>query len=167
MSVTGVQRRVTGFVSAHQPGDFHVALGVAILAVVLHTYAQVSEFAKASELRTLNSPTIPYIFLIIEIGLLVNVVGLWVRKTAGMLVSMAALVGVGIGYVVWYAYSRQILELLFSKSFYHSYPEALPPHPLGLIGASWLNLVVLVISLVLFIWELKTIRGMVAAKPLK
>jgi prolipoprotein diacylglyceryltransferase len=156
---------MTGFVSDRQPGDFHFALGVALLAAVLNTYALALEFAEAGEFRTLNSPTIPYIFLVIELGLLVNVAGLWVRKTAGMLVSMAALVSVGVGYVVWYAYSRQILELLLSKSFYHSYPEALPPHPLGLIGASWLNLVVLVISVVLFIWELKTIRGMMAAKP--
>lgn len=164
MTVTGVQRRVMGFASAHQPRDFHFALGVALLAVVLHTYAQAAEFAKASEFRTLNSPTIPYIFLLIEIGLLVNVVGLWVQKTAGMLVSMAALLGVGIGYVVWYVYSRQILELLLSKSFYNSYPEAVPPHPLGLIGASWLHLVVLVLSVVLFVWELKTLRSMMAAK---
>lgn len=165
MTVTGVHRRGAGLVSDCQPTDFYLAFGVALLALGLHTYAHVSEFAKADEFGILKSQTIPYIYLVIEIGLLVNVAGLLTRKTQGILVSMAALVGVGVGYAVWYIYSRQILELLFSKSVYHTYPEAVPPHPLGLIGASWLNLVVLVITVVLFVWELKTARNMMITKP--
>jgi hypothetical protein len=162
------QRAADGF-HADQPKDFYFALGLAALLVLLHTYAYFTELAGGSAgVGTLNSPTIPYLYLLIDLGLLFNVFGLWLRKPAGILISIVSLSSVGVGYIVWYVYSRQILDLLLSKPFnqiYHLYPEAVPLHPFGLIGATWLNLFVLLMSGVLFIWELKTLRGMKAARP--
>lgn len=148
-----------------QPRDFYVAFCFALLAVLLHTWALVAEFTRSAQSDTLNSSTIPLLFLLMELGLLLNVVGLLFRKTASLLVSLVALSISGVGYVMWYLQSQQILEILLSKSFYHSYPEAIPPHPFGLLGATWINLVVLVLTGILFIWEVKTFRSMVKATP--
>ena len=86
--------------------------------------------------------------MVIELGLLVNVVNLWLHKTACTLVSLIALSIVALAYTIWYVYSRQILELL-SKPFYQLHPEAAPQHLFGLIGATGLNVVVMVMSFIL------------------
>ncbi len=153
-------KRATNRFHYQQPRDFHVALWFAALLLLLHTYAQVAEFRKAAEFTALTSSTIPFLFLLIEIGLLANVVGLWLRKAAGILISITALLVVCGGYAAWYGYSRQILNALSSKSFYLSYPEAVPTHHFGLIGATLVNIIVLAMTGVLLVWELKTLRGM-------
>ena len=154
-----------GHSSYQQPRDFPFAFCFAVVAALLHAYALFTEFARAAELTTLNSSTIPLLFLLIGLCLIANVAGLWLRKTTGILLSLGALAGVCAGYAVWYIYSRQILDLLLSKQFYASYPEAVPPHPFDLIGATWVNLVVLVMTVVLIIWEVTTLRGMLKTTP--
>jgi hypothetical protein len=141
------------------PRDFHIAFGCAVLALALHTYAQILELGQAAQLTILVSHTITYLFLLIELCLLVSTAGLWLRRSWALLVSVLSLGGVGFVYAIWYLYSRQILEQLSTKSFYQKYPEALPAHPLGLIGATWINFVVFVMSGILFIWEIKSLRA--------
>jgi hypothetical protein len=142
-----------------RPGDFNFALGVAVLALLVHTFALVGELYRVAESRSLISSSISRLFVLIELCLLINVAGLWVRKTAGLLVSMAALVGVCVSYANWYAYSRHAQAIFSLQPFYQLHPEAIPPHPLGLLGATWVNLIVLVISSVLLVWEAKTLRS--------
>jgi hypothetical protein len=165
MFEAGLRQTSAGQSEDHRPRDFHFAFGFALLAVLLHTCALVVEFGRAAESVTLNSSTVPLLLLLMELGLLLNVAGLWLRKAAGMFVSLAGLSLAGIGYVIWYLQSRQILELLLSKSFPHSTPEAVPPHPFGLLGATWVNLVVLVMTGVLFVWVLKRLPGLAKAAP--
>jgi K+ transporter len=160
MMKEGLSVRTTGRTYA-RPRDFNLALGIAVLATLLHTVALASELFTAVESRAIiTTSTIPRLLVLIELCLLINVAGLWVRKTAGMWVSLAALLVLVVGYAGWYAYSRQIMELLSSKPFYQAHTEALPPHPLGLVGATWLNLVVLMTSGVLLVWVAKTLRAM-------
>ena len=155
MNGAGLRESATGRHGVRLPRDFHFALGFAVLAALLHTSALLAELVRASGSNALTSPVIPQLFLLIELGLLVNVAGLWLRKVTGILVSLAALSVAGLGYALWYLSSRQILELLMSKPFYHEFPQAVPPHPFGLVGATWVNLVVLVMAGVLFVWQLK------------
>lgn len=148
-----------------RPTDFHFAFGFAAAAALLHTYATAEHFKTLAEFKALTSPTTGLLFLLMEFGLLLNVAGLWLRRVNGMRISLAALSVTAAGYVAWYLYSRETLDLLLSKPFYHAHPEAVPPHPFGLMGATWVNLVVLVMTGVLFIWEVKTLRGMRRRTP--
>jgi hypothetical protein len=154
----GLRQRAAERLQNQQPRDFYFAFGFALLAALLHTWALVAELTRAADANTLNSSIVPLLFLLIEFGLLLNVAGLWLHKAVGILISLAGLSICGAAHVIWYVQSQQILEILLSKSFYHSYPEAIAPHPLGLLGATWVNLVVLVMTCVLFIWELKSFR---------
>lgn len=156
--------RSLGGVSSQPARDFNFALGFAVLTLLLHSYTQVVELTRISELSTLTSQTIPWVFIVIEIGLLINVIGLWLRRAGGIWLSIAALSSVGVVYVVWYVYSRQILKLLLAQPFYRLHAEAVPPHTFGLISATWMNIVVIVMSGVLFVWEAKTLRSMKRAE---
>lgn len=160
MTNTWLQKRVLIHLRNQKPKDFYLALGFSILAVVLHTCALITEFTRIAEFRTLTSPTITYVFMLIELALIVSVLGLWSRKRTGLVTSIIALLCVGVGYGLWYVYSRQTLDFLLSKSFYQLHPETLPQYPLGLIQATWLNLVVLVISGVLCVWNIRVLRSM-------
>jgi hypothetical protein len=144
--------------------DFYFAFGFAALALALQTLALAGEFTRASQSRVLVAPTIPYIFLMIEACLVVNLFGLWLRKSAGLSISLVGLAGVGGMYLLWHAYSRQVLALLSSKPFYQLHPEAASAYRLDLIGATWLNVTVLVMAGVLFVWELKALRGAKSAR---
>lgn len=146
-----------------RPKDYNFTLAFAVLAALLHTYMLVAAFTTFSRSVTLASPGILLLFTIIELGLVANVVGLWLRRVAGVVVSLVALAGVGVGYALWYVYSREVLEFLLSKSFYHSHAEALAPHPFSLLGATWVNQAVLLMSCVLFIWTAKTLHSMTKA----
>lgn len=163
MTRTGAEARTKGSVREHYPVDFCFAFGFAVLALVLQTCALIAEFTRNSQFTTLVSPTIPYIFLMIEVCLAVNVVGLWFRKEASLVMSLLALAGVWAGYFLWYVYSRQVLNLLSSKSFYQLHPGAVSTYRLDLIGATWLNIIILLMASVLFIWEAKTIRSVKSA----
>lgn len=147
------------------PKDYYFALTVAALATLLHTYALFAEVTAFRRTVTLASPAVLLFFIVIELGLAANVVGLWLRRTAGAVVSVVALLCVGAGYALWYAYSKQDLDFLLSKPFYQSHPEAVPPHPFGLLGATWVNQAVLLLACVLLIWAAKTLRAMMKAAP--
>jgi hypothetical protein len=146
--------------SYDKPADFNFAFGVAVSAALIHSFALAAELYRAAESRSLISGSVTRLLLLIELCLLVNVAGLWARKATGMLASMVSLLVACAGYAGWYLYSRQVLLTLSSQPFYQLHPEGIPPHPVGLAGATWLNLLVLVITGVLLIWEAKTLRGM-------
>lgn len=147
------------------PKDYYFALTVAALAALLHTYVLFAELTAVRGSVTLASPSVLIFFMVIELGLAANVVGLWLRSAAGTLVSVVALLVVGAGHALWYVYSSQVLALLLSKPFYNSHPEAIPPHPFGLLGATWVNQAVLLMACVLLIWAAKTLRSMMKAAP--
>jgi hypothetical protein len=149
----------------YQPKDFYFAFSLAALAVLIHTWAQIAEVSRAVEFRTLKSPTIPYLYLIIELGLIVNLIGLWFRTATAIRSSIIALLCVGICYAVWYAYSRKLLELLLSNPVYRAHSEIVPHHLFGLVGATWFNLAVLLMSGVLFVWEVKILRSRMLSQP--
>jgi hypothetical protein len=52
-----------------------------------------------------------------------------------------------------------MLEFLTSKPFYRTHPEAVPHHLFCLVGAVWINFVVLLISGALTVRQVKRLRG--------
>jgi hypothetical protein len=153
-------KRSAGHSYCQRPKDFYLAFCFGVAAVLLHASALVADATQLAQFKTLVSHTVTYLLVLIGLGLLANVFGLGLRTAAGIKLSLGALLLSAVGYVLWYKHSRRMLDLLLSNPFYQSHPEAVPPHPFGLMGATWVNLVVLVMSGVLFVWELKTLRGM-------
>ena len=139
-----------------RPKDFHLALGVATLAVLLNTCALVTEFLRAAQSEISASPAVPRLLILVELCLVANVIGLCMRRAVGLFVSLAALLGASGGYALWYVYSQRILGMLSVEHFYSLHPEAVPTHPLGLLGATWLSLVVLALLCTLLIWVART-----------
>lgn len=159
MIEAGLKKAAAGHSADYLTKDFYPAFIFAALALLLHVCALAGEFSRAAGSRTLNSTTIMWLLTLMTPCLVANAVGLWVRRAAGLVVSIVALLAVGAGYITWYLYSRHLLEFLSSNPFYLQHPEAVPLHPFGLIGATWPNLVVLVMCGVLLVWEAKTLRG--------
>ncbi|PYS81504.1 MAG: hypothetical protein DMF67_16510 [Acidobacteria bacterium] len=155
----GLSRRASGK-RYIKPRDFGFAFGVAVFAAALHTIALALELFRAAESHALTASTVTRVLILIELCLLVTVAGLWARRVAWMWLTSAALIAACAGYAWWYAYSRQVLALLLSQSFYQTHAEAVPTHHFGLIGATWLNLMVFMTSGVLLVWVVKTLRGM-------
>src|SRR5215207_9904383 len=92
--------------------DFYLASSISLLTTILHFSGWfVSERAYQSlELEILRSPVTPRLFLLIGIGLAVNVIGLWSRKTIGLLISVVVISFVGICHLLWYLHSQQVLD---------------------------------------------------------
>lgn len=167
MAEAGSSSQTQRLFQYRRPKDFYFTLGIAALAALLHTQALLAELTAVRAPMTLVSPAVLIFFAVIEVGLVANVFGLWLRSAAGAVASAAALLGVGAGYALWYLYSKQLLDLLLSKPFYQTHPEAVPPHPFGLLGATWVNQAVLLLACILLVWTAKTLRVMTksAAAP--
>lgn len=157
----GSVQRAPRLTRYQRPKDFHVAFCVAASALLLHSYGLAADFARAAQFEASASPAIPRILLAVELCLLVSVIGLCVRKVAGLVTSITALLVACASYALWYLDSQRILELLAANPFYGQHPEAIPAHPLGLIGSTWLNLVVLALIGALLAWEAKTLGNAV------
>lgn len=135
--------------------DFYCAAGAATLATALHTYWLFVDLTKPlEELEILRSPFLPRLLLFMWLCLLVSTVALWTRRLGGLLISMIGLAAVLAGYLFWYINTSQFSKLMPVDSLYHEYPRTL-----GMLGASWWNVVVLVLASLLFIWEAKTFVG--------
>jgi hypothetical protein len=95
-------------------------------------------------------------FLIpITIGFAVVVIGLWLRRSTGFFLSMLALLWVGGFYVLWHLGTLSLLPRMEVRDF-----SQLPnqgQHLFVLIDATWWDLAVLAIMVVLFVWHLKTL----------
>lgn len=155
----GLRRNSAGRPHTQAVNRFHPALLLALTALLINTYSVATEINTAYEAVTYTAGTVQSLLLLIELGLLAGVTGAWLRRSPGAFISLAGLSLVGVGYTLWYAYSLQTLEYLTSKPFYRSYPEAMPPHLFYLVGAAWLNFVVLLVSGVLAVLEVKRLRA--------
>jgi hypothetical protein len=102
-------------------------------------------------------------FLIpITIALILSVVGLWSRKGTGFLMSLVALIVIPIIYVSWYFGTRSIMRRAEISTF-----EKMPDqsqHLLTLAYATWWDVYVLLLVIVLIMWQLKAV---VFLKPLR
>jgi hypothetical protein len=103
----------------------------------------------------------------ITIALFISAAGLWVRRTIGLVSSSAALILILSNYTWWYFTTKAYLrnsevteQTMLTDPFYKE---------MGLLhGASAWDWVVLIISIVLFIWGIKTLigaRGSSRVKP--
>ncbi len=90
-------------------------------------------------------------FLVSGIGLLLHLV----QKRTGLIISISGVIGVLLGHIEWYAFTRQSLPTFENGLFRAQRPDLSPPHLLGLIGARWWDIGILLCAAILLIWEVK------------
>lgn len=162
-----LNNKVTGGLRALPSKDVYLTIGVAVLTAALHICGMIvgTGLFQFDEIGTFMSPVVARSHLVIGLSLIINVVGLWSRKATGMLVSMLALMVAGVGYLMWYMYSYWLLNRLKATTFSQIPLEAVPHYPYGLVSSGWWNVAVLVLIVALFVWEVKTLRGILTRSP--
>lgn len=113
----------------------------------------------------LTSPFLPRLYLFLIIAFLVAAVGLLKRSRASMFISIFGLIGVKLGYLGWYLYTKHILDSLSADTVYG--PKDLPPVLFKLGDARWWHLLILVGAAILLAWELKRFFTFRAAQDAK
>jgi hypothetical protein len=137
--------------------DIYFARLIAGIAAVCEIYYiaereyRIYKFFQAGG-EALFDPRYAQMHLRIAVALLLSAVCLWSRGAWFFYVSLACAIWVVVEYAGWYVWSRRIL----------SYAEipTWPPgtkHALGLGDATGLNVVVLLLTLVLLLWQTKTL----------
>ena len=145
-------RGILGFLS-----DRHFALLLAFagLSLAIHFLGTVLKLNSVSQspLPILRSPTVTWLLVAMVVFLTINLIATSFRTRIGLLVSIFSLAATGLAYLLWFALTRSDRELYQRDPFYRLHPEAMIPHPLGLVEARWWNLVVLAMVAILLIWE--------------
>lgn len=91
----------------------------------------------------------------IATGLIVSGIGLWSRKFIGFLLSFLALLWVGMNYVLWYAGTLSTMRDVEIHDFSEMPDQS--QHLLALIDATWWDMVVAAITIILFGWQIRTL----------
>jgi hypothetical protein len=132
-----------------------VAASAAIIQVWDHgtrLYRIHQFFAAGGE--ALIDQTYMLMHLRIAVALLLSAISLWFRNTFAFCLSAVGAVWVAAEYWLWHLRSQRILV---SAGIEH-WPAG-TPHALGLGGATDWNVAVLLLTLVLLLWQTKTLFG--------
>jgi len=92
----------------------------------------------------------------ITIALILAVVGMWSRKRIGLFVSFAALLFIPVIYVYWYLGTLSIMRKAEISSFDQMPNQS--QYLLSLANATWWDVYVLFVVIVLIIWQLIMVR---------
>ena len=91
----------------------------------------------------------------ITIALILSVISLWSRKGIGFLISIVALVVILITYLGWYFGTRSIMRRAEIPTFDQMPDQS--QYLLTLAYATWWDLYVLLVVLLLIMWQLKAV----------
>jgi hypothetical protein len=90
-------------------------------------------------------------FMGTTLGLCLLTLGLWSRRSLGFLLSFIALIWIGLVYILWYRGTLSVMKMAEVEHF-----SQLPnqhQYFLPLIEATWWDIAVLVLALIVFIWQ--------------
>lgn len=102
-------------------------------------------------------------FLGVTLALGLSAIGLWLRRVLGFLLSLIALTFLGTVYVAWYLGTLSSMEMFGVRDFSQNPEQA--QYLLPLQGATWWDIVVLGVALLVFIWQAVMLRHIL--KPTK
>ena len=134
-----------------------------LLAATAHGYQFAIEWRAlqpVAGIYILRSPSFAFLQVFLAASFLVFAIGLltqtW-RKRIGLVVSIVGLICVLLGHVEWYVFTKHTLPDLVGELLRAHRPDMIPPHPLGLIGAKWWDILILLSSAMLLLWEVKVL----------
>lgn len=129
-------------------------LSVVTVAAILHAYQLVLEFRIIEDAPHADRfPARFHLFLLLVFLLIAA--GLVVGRRAGLVCSVLGLICVLLGHVAWLSSNHRMFQAMNQDGFYERHPELRPPSLFGLVGARWWDLVLLILFLALFVWEIK------------
>lgn len=139
-----------------------ISLATSNLVWLITEYSQLASSINAGIAQGGSAPLISQSVirrdLSIEIALIVAAIGMVSRKISGLLVSLIALVWVVIEYIGWYVWTKQAIVAAGLTELPSGIPQAWK-----LAGATPWNLVVLVVTVFLFLWEARLARETLGA----
>ncbi|HEX8137841.1 MAG TPA: hypothetical protein VF544_09650 [Pyrinomonadaceae bacterium] len=100
--------------------------------------------------------TLQYMQIRIGLALVISAVCLWSRRAIGFFISAIALTWAGKEYVWWYLESLRRLKAMDLNDFSELKTPSLQ-HVNNLLGATWWDIAVLIVIILLFIWQIKTL----------
>lgn len=156
-------RKLTHGLRSHSSSDFRVALGIAIfttgvsiLRVSFDLGYYYDVFKCYDSPRLLCSMSFEDSHLIaITLGLFISVIGLWSRRATGFFISLLALIWTWRIYLYWH--TATLSEMRKNGLTEFSQLGNQKQHVLVLTNAAWWDLVVLSVTIILFIWQIKTL----------
>jgi hypothetical protein len=140
---------------------FGVAVVFAI-AAGLHIYQFAIEWVflgRAGRLGILTSSFVAVLQLFFVLAFLICLVGLLINRLPGLFLSILGLVGVLAGYAYWFSYSSRALRALKEDVHLQKHPDLMPRHFMGLVGAGWWDIAILIAVLVVLVWQIKLLIG--------
>jgi hypothetical protein len=159
MTVRELNIKITTALRGPLSWEFKIMLGIAAIVLVANvTYsAYIVGFTNGQALESTRNYTISgddrFVILLrigITAGLLVCAAGLALRRLSGVIASMLGIIWLVLVYAWWHRESVAFLRNL-EVADYSSLPGL--SHAAGLRGATWWDLLVLVIAVILFIWQ--------------
>jgi hypothetical protein len=90
-------------------------------------------------------------FMDATLGLCLATLGLWFRRTASFLLSSIALIWVVIVYILWYRGTLSVMGVAEVQKF--SQLPNQPQYLFPLIEATWWDIVVLCVTLLVLLWQ--------------
>ena len=138
-----------------------IAIAVACfttLQLIWELYGLFHEYNKAiaAGAEVNLSMSLPWMFIRINLALILSAVGLYFRHVKGLLISMLALIWVGIEYLSWHIWSLRIKAMAGIGDF-----QSTTPYADNLYGATRWNIAVLVVVAAFFVWEVKIFVNLV------
>jgi hypothetical protein len=130
-----------------------LGLAVAVFGAGLHLIQFYREIQRLQSAIEVTSPSRLDLFLILPFTLCV--IGLLMRSRLGLVLSILSLGFVCFVYAKWYEYSYRLLKVISEGVVAPPRQDIVPPHPLGLVDATWLDIGILLAVLVVLAWQIK------------
>ena len=94
--------------------------------------------------------------MLVTLALVFSAVGLWSRRVLGFLLSSIALMCLAGIYTLWYRATLSQMRLFEARDF-SEMPDQ-QQHLLILLGATWWDIMVLAVALLIFLWQAVMLR---------
>jgi len=62
-----------------------------------------------------------------------------------------------VGHLGWLHYSQAVLDAMNQDGLYNRHPDLRPPSLFGFVGAKWWDIVLIILFVALFVWEIKVL----------
>lgn len=132
--------------------------GFFAMAASLHVYQFAIEWVflgRAGRLGILTSSFVAVLQLFFVLVFLICLVGLLINRLPGLFLSILGLVGVLAGYAYWFSYSSRALRALEEDVHLQKHPDLIPRHFMGLVGAGWWDIAILLVVVIVLAWQVK------------
>jgi hypothetical protein len=137
-----------------------VGLVLCMCGAILHSiqlYREILRFDQMMKSAVLvdRSPFFARLHGLLVLAFFICVVGILLRSRPGLILSISSLIFVLLIYAHWYEFSYRDLKLIRESGYVGIPVEVIPPHPLGLVSASWLDIGILFAVVIVLAWQVK------------